>query len=83
VLPSPGLASAITSSLSLPGTLPTNSAGSSATINLAAPDKPGDCDGSGKVTIDEVQSAINMYLGLKTVSACVDTNGDGFGYEET
>jgi len=33
---------------------------------------PGDCDASGTVSIDEVQSAINMYLGLKAVSACVD-----------
>ena len=39
--------------------------------------KPGDCDGSGSVTIDEVQAAINMYLGLMAVPACVDTSGDG------
>ncbi|MDD2366026.1 MAG: DUF1566 domain-containing protein [Desulfuromonadaceae bacterium] len=37
---------------------------------------PGDCDNSGTVTIAEVQSAINMFLGLKTVEACVDTGGD-------
>ena len=34
--------------------------------------KPGDCDNSGTVTIAEVQSAINMFLGLNTVAACVD-----------
>ena len=39
--------------------------------------KPGDCDSSGTVTIDEVQSAINMFLGLKSVEACVDLNGSG------
>jgi hypothetical protein len=37
---------------------------------------PGDCNSNGTVTIDEVQSAINMFLGLTTVAACVDTNGD-------
>jgi hypothetical protein len=34
--------------------------------------KPGDCDNSGTVSIAEVQSSINMFLGLKTVEACVD-----------
>ena len=34
--------------------------------------KPGDCDGVGGVTIAEVQSAINMFLGLKIVEVCVD-----------
>ena len=43
---------------------------------------PGDCDASGKVTIAEVQAAINMYLGLKTPSACVDLNGDGVSIDE-
>jgi hypothetical protein len=38
--------------------------------------KPGDCNNDGQVTIAEVQSAINMFLGLKTVAACVDTSGD-------
>lgn len=39
--------------------------------------KPGDCDGSGNVSIAEVQAAINMYLGLKPVTACVDTDASG------
>jgi chitodextrinase/subtilisin family serine protease len=39
--------------------------------------KPGDCDNSGTVTIAEVQSAINMFLGLKTVATCVDLDGVG------
>jgi len=39
--------------------------------------KPGDCDGSGSVTIAEVQSAINMFLGLKTVDICVDVERNG------
>ncbi|MDD2855417.1 MAG: choice-of-anchor D domain-containing protein [Desulfuromonadaceae bacterium] len=38
-------------------------------------DRPGDCNGSGTVDIAEVQSAINMFLGLKSVQACVDTDG--------
>ena len=37
----------------------------------------GDCDKNGTVTIDEVQSAINMFLGLKAAEACVDRNGSG------
>ncbi|MFA7062070.1 MAG: LamG-like jellyroll fold domain-containing protein [Pedobacter sp.] len=51
-----------------------NSASSSATITVIT-GKPGDCDGDGKVTIAEVQAAINMYLGLKAVAACVDIDG--------
>jgi len=42
-----------------------------------APVKPGDCDADGVVTIAEVQSAINMSLGMKAVAACVDTDGNG------
>ena len=38
--------------------------------------KPGDCDGIGGVTIAEVQSAINMFLGLKSPLACVDIDGN-------
>jgi len=38
--------------------------------------KPGDCSNDGLVTIAEVQSAINMFLGLKPVAGCVDTSGD-------
>ncbi|MDD2855172.1 MAG: carboxypeptidase regulatory-like domain-containing protein, partial [Desulfuromonadaceae bacterium] len=38
--------------------------------------KPGDCDNDNTVTIAEVQSAINMFLGLKTAEACVDTSVD-------
>jgi hypothetical protein len=41
-------------------------------LSSAASTKPGDCDNSGIVTIAEVQSAINMFLGLKTVDVCVD-----------
>lgn len=37
----------------------------------------GDCDGNGTVTIGEVVSAINMFLGLKTVEGCVDTDNNG------
>ena len=38
--------------------------------------KPGDCDGSGQVSIAEVQSAINMYLGLRAAVACVSLDGN-------
>lgn len=38
---------------------------------------PGDCNSSGTVTIDEVQSAINMFLGINPVLLCVDTSKDG------
>ncbi len=37
----------------------------------------GDCDANGTVTIAEVQSAINMFLGLKTVEACMDVDSSG------
>ena len=39
--------------------------------------KPGDCDNSGTVSIAEVQSGINMFLGLKAAEACVDQDGVG------
>lgn len=32
----------------------------------------GDCDQNGTVSISEVQSAINMFLGLKQLETCVD-----------
>lgn len=37
----------------------------------------GDCDCNGSVSISEVQTAINMYLGKKTVAACCDRDGNG------
>ena len=45
---------------------------SSMTLTSAVATKPGDCDNSGTVTIVEVQSAINMFLGLKPVESCVN-----------
>jgi hypothetical protein len=39
--------------------------------------KFGDCDRNGLVTIAEVQSAINMFLGLKAFENCVDTDNSG------
>lgn len=38
---------------------------------------PGDCDNNNTVSIAEVQSAINMFLGIKPVAGCVDINSDG------
>jgi len=39
--------------------------------------KAGDSDGDGAVSIAEVQSAINMFLGLKAAEGYVDQDGDG------
>jgi hypothetical protein len=36
----------------------------------------GDCDCNGTVSIAEVQSGINMFLGILPVEYCVDWNGD-------
>ena len=48
----------------------------SMTLTVAtASNKPGDCDHSGTVTITEVQSAINLFLGLKPVESCVNVDG--------
>ena len=38
---------------------------------------PGDCDGSGIVSIGEVQKAINMFLGTAQPDCGVDCSGDG------
>ena len=37
----------------------------------------GDCDNNGSVTISDVQSAINMFLGIKPVLACMDIDSSG------
>jgi hypothetical protein len=37
----------------------------------------GDCDGNGTVTISEVQSSINMFLGLQQPALCVDEDKSG------
>jgi photosystem II stability/assembly factor-like uncharacterized protein len=47
------------------------------TLSVTNGSKPGDCNGDGTVTIAEVQSAINMFLGLKPVQACVDQDNSG------
>ena len=46
-------------------------------VQVTSLSKPGDCDGNGIVTISEVQSAINMFLGLKTAAACVNLEING------
>jgi len=38
---------------------------------------PGDEDRNEKTTINEVQKAINQLLGISSVKACCDLNGDG------
>jgi len=58
----------------------TNSAGPGAASSASASvtpstQKPGDCNNDGNVSIDEVQSAIDMLLGAKAVTDCVDTDG--------
>jgi PKD repeat protein len=47
------------------------------TIAVSPPPIPGDCDGSGEVTIGEVQKAINMFLETLAPGCGVDCNGDG------
>jgi PKD repeat protein/Leucine-rich repeat (LRR) protein len=42
-----------------------------------SPAIPGDCDGSGTVSIGEVQKAINMFLEIIPPNCGVDCNGDG------
>ena len=54
-----------------------SSPASATTTANTIPTKPGDCDNSGTVTIAEVQSGINMFLGLKAAEACVDQDGVG------
>ena len=44
------------------------------TINVQL---PGDCNGDGRTTIDEVQKAINQFLGIASVVPCCDLNGNG------
>ena len=39
--------------------------------------KVGDCDNTGNVSISEVQSAINMFLGMKTPAVCIDYDAAG------
>lgn len=46
----------------------------SATVAISL--KAGDCNYDNQVTIAEVQSGINMFLGLKASEACVDMNSD-------
>jgi hypothetical protein len=62
-------------SASDPGGNPVTVCGSNGSINVVM--KPGDCNGDNSCSIAEVQSAINMYLGLKAVEACVDVNNGG------
>jgi inhibitor of cysteine peptidase len=38
--------------------------------------KSGYCDGNGVTTISDVQSAINMFLGMMPLTACVDLDGN-------
>lgn len=41
------------------------------------PGVPGDCNGDGLTTIDEVQKIINCFLGILMQECCCDLNGDG------
>lgn len=42
--------------------------------NVTITIKPSDCDANGNVDLVDVQSAINMFLGLKTVATCIDSD---------
>jgi hypothetical protein len=50
-----------------------------AAVPAARAQCPGDCDGSGRVTINELVLAVNIALGTTALSACAasDRNGDG------
>ena len=39
--------------------------------------RPGDCDGSDTTTISELQSAIEMFLGIRGALSCVDLDSSG------
>lgn len=43
------------------------------------PPCPGDCDGDGQVTVDEIVTAVNIALGTAPLTQCpaADDNGDG------
>jgi len=51
--------------------------GNNAQVAAIIPYKLGDCDQNGQVTIPEVQSAFDMYLGKKEVQKCCDQDNDG------
>jgi hypothetical protein len=51
--------------------------GAPGAITVTTCTKAGDLNGDGAVLIAEVQSAINMYLGINPVSSCVDTDSSG------
>ena len=74
----PGSASILTStpSASDPSGSDVAVEGASGTITILG-NMAGDCNGDGIVTISEVQSAINMYLGINAVEECVDVNDNG------
>lgn len=50
-----------------------------ATPTPTIPNCPGDCNGNGEVTIGEVQTAANIFLGRMSVDACLaaDVNRNG------
>jgi len=45
-------------------------------VVASVPAIQGDCNGDGKVSISELQSAVNMFLGIAQASGCVDESGD-------
>jgi len=78
---STGTATAVTGSGTWTWSCAGEYAGTTAICNanrqVIATAKPGDCDNNGIVSIAEVQSAINMFLGLKSPQACVDSDDIG------
>ncbi len=47
------------------------------TVNAPNSKKAGDCNSDSNVTLDEVQLAINMFLGIRNVESCVDEDISG------
>jgi hypothetical protein len=79
-------------SISIPGSSPVDTYSGTITVQSSAGSReiqlelmvisspstvPGDCNGDGQTTIDEVQKCINQFLGISPVEACCDLNGDG------
>jgi hypothetical protein len=56
---------------------PTPSATPTATPTQSAPACPGDCNGDGKVTVDELVRAVSGALGTGTACSADDLDGDG------
>lgn len=74
---SPASAGAKTAILKIPSNDPETPTLNVPLSGAGIPTIPGDCNGDGQTTIDEVQRAINQFLGISAVQLCCDLNGNG------